>query len=53
MNAVATLPDVFSHHPEVMSGALVFRGTRIPVRTFSDHLDQSGTVDQFLDGTMG
>jgi uncharacterized protein (DUF433 family) len=49
MNAVATLPDVFSQDPEVMSGALVFRGTRIPVQTFFDHLDQGGTVDQFLE----
>jgi len=26
------LPDVFSQHPQVMSGALVFKGTRVPVR---------------------
>ena len=31
-----------------MSGALVFRGTRIPVQTFFEHLDQGGTVEQFL-----
>jgi uncharacterized protein (DUF433 family) len=49
MNAGAILVDVFSQDPEVMSGALVFRGTRIPAQTFFDHLDQGGTIDQFLD----
>ena len=49
MNAGATLFDVFSQDPEVMSGALVFRGTRIPAQTFFDHLDHGGTIDQFLD----
>ena len=46
---VANLLDVFSQDPEVMSGALVFRGTRIPAQTFFDHLDHGGTVEQFLD----
>src|SRR5271169_727670 len=49
MNSVATLPDLFSQDAEVMSGALVFRGTRIPAQTFFDHLDHGGTVDQFLE----
>jgi uncharacterized protein (DUF433 family) len=40
---------VFSQHPEVVSGALVFKGTRIPVQTFFDHLDHGGTIAQFLD----
>jgi uncharacterized protein (DUF433 family) len=49
MDVVANLLDVFSQDPEVMSGALVFRGTRIPAQTFFDHLDHGGTVEQFLD----
>ena len=49
MNEVETLPDVFSQDPDVMSGALVFRGTRIPAQTFFDHLDHGGTLDQFLE----
>lgn len=49
MNAIETLPNVFSQDPEVMSGAIVFRGTRIPIQTFFDHLDHGGTIDQFLD----
>ena len=49
MTEVANLFDVFSQNPAVMSGALVFRGTRIPAQTFFDHLDHGGTIDQFLD----
>jgi len=49
MNAVESLPEVFSQDPEVMSGALVFRGTRIPAQTFFDHLDHGGSLDQFLE----
>lgn len=43
------LPDVFSQHPQVMSGALVFKGTRVPVQTFFDHLDHGGTLAEFLE----
>ena len=43
------LPDVFAQHPQVMSGALVFKGTRIPAQTFFDHLDRGGTLEQFLE----
>jgi len=49
MNAVESLPELFSQDPEVMSGALVFRGTRIPAQTFFDHLDHGGSLDQFLE----
>ena len=49
MTEVANLFDVFSQNPAVMSGALVFRGKRIPAQTFFDHLDHGGTIDQFLD----
>ena len=49
MDAVATLLDVFSQDPDVMSGALGFRGARIPAQTFFDHLDHGGTVNQFLE----
>ena len=43
------LPDVFSQHPQVMIGALVFKGTRVPVQTFFDHLDHGGTLEEFLE----
>ena len=43
------LHDVFSQHPLVMSGALVFKDTRVPVQTFFDHLDHGGTLEEFLE----
>ena len=43
------LPDVFSQHAQVMSGALVLKGTRVPVQTFFDHLDHGGTLEEFLE----
>jgi uncharacterized protein (DUF433 family) len=49
VKAGMTLPDLFSQDRDVMSGALVFKGTRIPVQTFFDHLDHGGTVEQFLE----
>jgi uncharacterized protein (DUF433 family) len=49
MDPKAGLAEYFSRHPEVVSGAMVFRGTRIPVQTFFDHLDQGGTLAQFLE----
>jgi hypothetical protein len=35
MAAKLPITEVFSQHPELMSGALVFKGTRIPRRPFS------------------
>ena len=32
-----------------MSGAIVFKGTRVPVQTFFDHLDHGGNVEEFLE----
>jgi len=49
MAVKVSLTSLFSQHPEVVSGALVFKGTRIPVQAFFDHLDHGGTLDQFLD----
>jgi Uncharacterized conserved protein len=49
MTGKSKLPDVFSQHPQVMSGALVFKGTRIPAQTFFDHLDHGGTLEEFLE----
>jgi uncharacterized protein (DUF433 family) len=36
--------------PEIMSGAPVFRGTRVPVHIFLDHLAEGENVDSFLLG---
>jgi uncharacterized protein (DUF433 family) len=42
--------ETFVHsHPEIMSGAPVFVGTRVPVRALFDCLEEGGTIDEFLD----
>jgi uncharacterized protein (DUF433 family) len=53
MAAKLPITEVFSQHPEVMSGALVFKGTRIPAQTFFDHFDHGGTIEQFLEWYEG
>jgi uncharacterized protein (DUF433 family) len=35
---------------EIMSGAPVFRGTRVPVRILFDHLETGETIEGFLEG---
>ena len=42
--------SVVSRDPEIMSGAPVFRGTRVPVRILIEHLEAGETIDDFLDG---
>lgn len=41
-------PLVISH-PEVMSGALCFAGTRVPVKNLFDYLEGSSTLEDFLE----
>ena len=36
--------------PEILGGTPVFRGTRVPVQIFMDHLEAGDTLDEFLDG---
>ena len=36
--------------PEIMSGTPVFRGTRVPVRTMFDYLEDGQTLERFLTG---
>ena len=35
--------------PEILGGTLVFRGTRVPVQTLLDYLQDGYSVDQFLE----
>lgn len=41
--------SVVSVNPRVMSGAAVFRGTRVPVQTLLDHLEAGDSIEVFLD----
>ena len=42
--------SVLSMSSEVMGGALVFVGTRVPVETLLDYLKAGESVDDFLEG---
>ena len=35
--------------PEIMSGALCFTGTRVPVKNLFDYLEGSSTLEDFLE----
>jgi uncharacterized protein (DUF433 family) len=45
----ASKPIVISS-PEIMSGAPVFAGTRVPVRTLVEYLAAGDSIDEFLEG---
>ena len=38
-----------SRNPEIMSGALCFTGTRVPVKNLFDYLEGSSSLDDFLE----
>ncbi|MDQ3624370.1 MAG: DUF433 domain-containing protein [Verrucomicrobiota bacterium] len=44
------MSSVVSQHPEVLGGELVFTGTRVPVKSFFDHLEAGDSIDDFLEG---
>jgi uncharacterized protein (DUF433 family) len=39
---------LISTSKNVMSGAVVFSGTRVPVQTLIDYLEEGGSLDEFL-----
>ena len=41
---------VISYSPDVMGGAAVFSGTRVPVQTLLDYLEAGESIDDFLAG---
>jgi len=41
---------LISSDPEIMGGALVFTGTRVPVATLFDYLEAGKSIDDFLEG---
>ncbi len=38
-----------SRDPEIMSGALCFKGTRVPVQNLFDYLEGSSSLEGFLE----
>ena len=45
--------SVIIKHPEIVSGAPVFRGTRVPLQNLFDYLEGGETLDTFLEGFPG
>ena len=45
-----TTKRIVSRDPEIVSGALVFAGTRVPVQILVDYLKAGETLDRFLEG---
>ncbi len=41
--------SLVNHNPEIMSGALCFTGTRVPVKTLFDYLEGSSSLEDFLE----
>jgi uncharacterized protein (DUF433 family) len=46
---VATTPLPIQSDPEIMGGATVFTGTRVPVQTLLDYLEAGDPLDEFLE----
>jgi uncharacterized protein (DUF433 family) len=44
-----TEATVISRSPEIMSGASVFTGTRVPVQSLLDYLAGGHSLEEFLD----
>jgi uncharacterized protein (DUF433 family) len=42
--------SVVTSSPEILSGAPVFAGTRVPVQALVDYLEGGETIDGFLEG---
>jgi uncharacterized protein (DUF433 family) len=42
--------SVVSRDVDIMGGAPVFAGTRVPVQTLLDYLEAGETIDDFLEG---
>lgn len=44
------MPDLVVHSdPDILGGTPVFVGTRVPLRTLFDYLEEGATVVEFLD----
>jgi uncharacterized protein (DUF433 family) len=41
--------DIISVDPEVLGGTPVFRGTRVPIKTLFDYLENAYSLDEFLE----
>ena len=45
--------NAIERHPEKVSGAWVFRGTRVPVSALFENLKDGASIDQFIEWFPG
>lgn len=45
--------EAVERHPDKLSGAWVFRGTRVPVSALFENLKDGASIDQFLEWFPG
>ncbi|MBX7133573.1 MAG: DUF433 domain-containing protein [Fimbriimonadaceae bacterium] len=43
------MSELIAVDPEVLGGTAVFKGTRVPVRTLFEYLEDNYTLEQFLE----
>jgi uncharacterized protein (DUF433 family) len=44
-----TVDQVISSDPEIQGGAVVFAGTRVPLKNLIDYLEAGDSLEEFLD----
>ena len=44
-----TVDQVITSDPEVQGGAVVFAGTRVPLKNLIDYLEAGNSLEEFLD----
>ncbi len=45
---MTSLTGITQQHPEILSGTTVFVGTRVPVRSLFDYLEEGDNLEEFL-----
>ncbi|NJL47435.1 MAG: DUF433 domain-containing protein [Leptolyngbyaceae cyanobacterium SM2_5_2] len=53
MDTTPSLSHILERNPDKVSGAWVFRGTRVPVAALFENLKDGATIDQFLEWFPG
>lgn len=43
------IKDLITIDPDTLGGQLVFKGTRVPVESLFDHLEEGVSLDEFLE----
>ena len=50
---VIEVPAMIERNPDVLSGAWVFKGTRVPVTALFENLKDGASIDEFLEWFPG